>query len=383
MRWLEGPAPHGAGFGINRYLYRVYNERADLAVAYPFLDGPDGSGFAGWVWVFGVVEMEIPERFLPPPPPGLERAAPGSGRHRRPLAPLPRGRRPDLSVHVSGLFGGTLGLGEAARGYVRALEQVAIPVSTSTVDVREFVKLAADPHEDYAQRRLHRRRRSRVERVPAHLPQRRRAAPVRGDGGRGLLRGTAGDRRLGLGDGSGAGALERALSSCWTRSGSTPTTSPRTSPAARLDTGAPRAAARVARRSPATCSSTSACPDGFRFMFMFDFFSTIQRKNPVGLVEAFRLAFAPGEGPQLVIKTINGVHRPHALERAAVGGARPAGHPRRRPFAERARARRAGRRVRLLRVAAPQRGLRPHARGVHGARQAGDRHRPSPARPTS
>jgi glycosyltransferase involved in cell wall biosynthesis len=55
-------------------------------------------------------------------------------------------------------------------------------------------------------------------------------------------------------------------------------------------------------------------PDGFRFLFMFDFFSTIQRKNPVGLVEAFSTAFAPGEGPQLVIKTINGVHRPHALE---------------------------------------------------------------------
>jgi glycosyltransferase involved in cell wall biosynthesis len=55
-------------------------------------------------------------------------------------------------------------------------------------------------------------------------------------------------------------------------------------------------------------------PGGFQFLFMFDFFSTIQRKNPVGLVNAFRLAFEPDEGPQLVIKTINGVHRPAALE---------------------------------------------------------------------
>jgi len=47
---------------------------------------------------------------------------------------------------------------------------------------------------------------------------------------------------------------------------------------------------------------------------MFDFFSTIQRKNPVGLIEAFRRAFDSGAGPQLVLKTINGVHRPHALE---------------------------------------------------------------------
>ena len=86
MRWLEGPAPHGAGFGINRYLYRVYNERADLAVAYPFLDGPDGSGFAGWVWVFGVVEMEIPERFLPP-----AAAGPGESRARVRQAPAAAG----------------------------------------------------------------------------------------------------------------------------------------------------------------------------------------------------------------------------------------------------------------------------------------------------
>ena len=55
-------------------------------------------------------------------------------------------------------------------------------------------------------------------------------------------------------------------------------------------------------------------PAGFRFLFMFDFFSTIQRKNPAGLIEAFRRAFEPGEGPQLVIKTINGVHRHEALE---------------------------------------------------------------------
>jgi glycosyltransferase involved in cell wall biosynthesis len=45
--------------------------------------------------------------------------------------------------------------------------------------------------------------------------------------------------------------------------------------------------------------------DGSLFLFVFDYLSTIQRKNPVGLIEAFKRAFAPGEGPQLLIKTIN------------------------------------------------------------------------------
>jgi glycosyltransferase involved in cell wall biosynthesis len=55
--------------------------------------------------------------------------------------------------------------------------------------------------------------------------------------------------------------------------------------------------------------------DGFVFLFTFDFFSTVERKNPFGLIEAFGRAFAPGEGPKLVIKTINGRKQPGELSR--------------------------------------------------------------------
>ena len=48
----------------------------------------------------------------------------------------------------------------------------------------------------------------------------------------------------------------------------------------------------------------------FTFLFMFDFFSTLRRKNPVGLIDAFARAFAPGEGPRLLLKTTNGRLRP-------------------------------------------------------------------------
>ena len=52
--------------------------------------------------------------------------------------------------------------------------------------------------------------------------------------------------------------------------------------------------------------------DRFTFLFMFDFFSTLRRKNAAGLIEAFARAFAPGEGPRLLLKTINGRLRPEA-----------------------------------------------------------------------
>lgn len=62
-------------------------------------------------------------------------------------------------------------------------------------------------------------------------------------------------------------------------------------------------------------------PAGFRVLIMFDFLSTLERKNPLGAVEAFCAAFAPGDGAILVVKSVNGRHRPerHAELAAAVG----------------------------------------------------------------
>jgi glycosyltransferase involved in cell wall biosynthesis len=56
-------------------------------------------------------------------------------------------------------------------------------------------------------------------------------------------------------------------------------------------------------------------PDRFIFLFSFDFFSVVERKNPLGLIEAFQRAFVPGEGPVLLIKSINGHHNVAELER--------------------------------------------------------------------
>jgi glycosyltransferase involved in cell wall biosynthesis len=45
------------------------------------------------------------------------------------------------------------------------------------------------------------------------------------------------------------------------------------------------------------------------FVTVLDHLSVTERKNPVGVIEAFRQAFAPGEGPVLVVKTMNGRQR--------------------------------------------------------------------------
>lgn len=56
-------------------------------------------------------------------------------------------------------------------------------------------------------------------------------------------------------------------------------------------------------------------PDAPYFLFVFDYFSVLERKNPLAVVEAFCRAFAEGEGPVLVIKTINGHRRRADRER--------------------------------------------------------------------
>ena len=55
-------------------------------------------------------------------------------------------------------------------------------------------------------------------------------------------------------------------------------------------------------------------PERFVFLFTFDMFSTVGRKNPYGLIEAFRRAFAPTDPVDLVIKVSRGDKAPEEFE---------------------------------------------------------------------
>lgn len=50
------------------------------------------------------------------------------------------------------------------------------------------------------------------------------------------------------------------------------------------------------------------------FMFSFDHFSVFERKNPAGVIKAFKLAFSKGEDVTLVIKSINSANDPQGRE---------------------------------------------------------------------
>lgn len=61
--------------------------------------------------------------------------------------------------------------------------------------------------------------------------------------------------------------------------------------------------------------------DRFAFVVAFDYFSVVERKNPFSAIAAFRAAFAPGEGPVLIIKTANAALRWKSHERVLLAAA--------------------------------------------------------------
>ena len=65
-------------------------------------------------------------------------------------------------------------------------------------------------------------------------------------------------------------------------------------------------------------------PEGFVFLFVFDYRGVARRKNAAGLLEAYGRAFSPGDGAQLVIKCINPeAERAAHAELRAAAAARP------------------------------------------------------------
>jgi len=78
----------------------------------------------------------------------------------------------------------------------------------------------------------------------------------------------------------------------------------------------------IPRERPLLSRRELGLPEGSVFLFCFDFDSVFERKNPLGVIEAFGRAFAPDEGPQLVIKSVRGDAHPQQLERLRAAASR-------------------------------------------------------------
>jgi glycosyltransferase involved in cell wall biosynthesis len=301
LAWLQTPVE---GQEVSRYLAQIWSERSDLRGAYPSLLGREGAGFVSWCATYGMAEAAIPAALVPDAeaPRGAEDEASAAGDDAHAWL---RG------INVAGYFRSVLGLGEAARLLVHALDTTDLPFALVTneddLNAKAFDVEAVPAHEAvYGTNLLC----ITADRTPAFA----RAV------GHSFL-----DGRYSIGlwfwetDRFTAPMHDalRLVDEIWVTSAY----------GKRVfgDHGKPVVEIPLPVLAPAAAPLSRAeleLPvDRFVFLFSFDYHSTERRKNPTGLIDAFRRAFAPNEGPVLVLKSINGPNRIDELEHVRMAAA--------------------------------------------------------------
>jgi len=291
VNWLAAARPAGAETPISRYVRALYDERPDLAVQFPHLDGIHGVQLLEWLRRKGRAHAEVLPEYVPPPlaPP------------RASAAGLPEG------VNVVGYLHAEDGIGGVARSVLDVLARLGADVSlracTATSSRQQADLVGGDPLSDVTYD-------TTIACVNADQ------FPLLGE--------QLGDRRPIAATNIAIWAWEVERFPRWMARS-----------AALVDeiwTYSRHAAEAIAQACPVPVHVFSppvpviddlaaidrgqlGLSDDFTFFFCFDFASGFERKNPLGVVEAFRRAFAPGEGPRLVIKSVNGPAAPVARAR--------------------------------------------------------------------
>ena len=292
VRWLNDPIDR-ANKGVSRYMLAVYEDRPDVKAAFPDPANGDAASFRHWYLAYGAGELDLPEALVPQQPISAKTSAPSL-------------------VNVAGYFRAELGIGAAARSLITALEAADIPISTVTFD--RTANRLAHPFTD----------RSTIggaadinivcinpDQISAFAEQ---AGPefFHGRYSIGVWFWEVEDFPI---------ALHPAfnyVNEIWVASNFMRETFLKVSPKPVFKFALPVLAPTIDR---SLTRAQLGLPEQFIFLFSFDFLSVLERKNPLGLIQAFTRAFTPSDGPRLVIKTINGDKRPIEMEklRYAIG----------------------------------------------------------------
>jgi hypothetical protein len=115
--FLNASGERGNAAGLTRLHMAIWEARADLRASYGHIDGPDGAGFAGWLWAHGAKQEGLVAALLPPAP----------ALSFRDSNPSIYQDEPRWGVNVAGCFTAELGVGEAARLLIAGLDAGGVP----------------------------------------------------------------------------------------------------------------------------------------------------------------------------------------------------------------------------------------------------------------
>jgi len=296
--WLVQPAADGSDLGVGRYLASVYRSRPDLRAGYPGVPGEHLDAFLRWADGHGRYEAAYSPALV-----DLALAVVGKDASEPTATRAISSRRP--GVNVVGYLSGELGVGESARLMLDALTAAGIPHATASVDRHlksrqdaSYVAAATGSIYDTTLLCVNADMTPTVATAVPSLLER--------------------SYRIGMwyweveefpeSQHEAFSHLDEVwVASDFVRRAVEPHSPV---PVRTITPPLPRP-----RPAPGRTRADLGLPERPFFLFSFDFLSTVERKNPWGLVDAFEAAFAPGEGPILVIKSINAEKRPDQAER--------------------------------------------------------------------
>ncbi|MEM7352100.1 MAG: glycosyltransferase [Acidobacteriota bacterium] len=358
FRWLnQSRRPTQKPVYLSRLLYHLYQTRPDLRRNFPDVEHQDFPAFCSWLADFGRYEFRLDDAYLQTVHTesratlftvgGLrrrlenrlkrlyhsdlgkkakkaskqllgrertqslkQRLRPDGGAADRPAQTGPRLRPPERierpGVNVVGYLDAETGMGEAARSLARAFETTAVPVSPHSVDLnvlarREdstYAEAASDFPYDVNLFVIN------AEQVPAihqHL-----GAEV--FGGRYNIGFWLWELEV-FPDDLWYPSFDN-LHEIWTPSSFCVDAISAVSPI-------PVRRVPLAVEPPAPTLDRSHFdlpPESFVFLFMFNFLSYFERKNPLAVIDAFKQAFSADDDALLVLKTSQSEFAPEALE---------------------------------------------------------------------
>jgi glycosyltransferase involved in cell wall biosynthesis/GT2 family glycosyltransferase len=291
---LLRPSPHAPG--VPAYLGEIWSERGDLRTAFPRIESVDAKRFLDWVRTQGVREHDIPPQLIPAAPRELS-------------TPAARGDNLARGVNVYGYAFAESGTGQIVRSVVAALAAEGIPYAvvpfTRTISrqQREFRdRGTAVPSFDTNLICVN------ADQVPLFFESMRTQLPL-GARNIGLWAWEVDDLPAAM------AASERHLDEVWGISSFTAASLARSLTKPVRAFPLPVVVPEVRRRTRAELGM----PDGFLFLFCFDYDSVFRRKNPLAVVAAFREAFRDRGDVALYIKTTNAER--HTMESEALRAA--------------------------------------------------------------
>ncbi|HYZ93853.1 MAG TPA: glycosyltransferase family 4 protein [Actinomycetota bacterium] len=281
--WLRAPA---AAHRVTRYLRALWDERADLRASFRDLEGPDARFYMDWARTLARFEPNVEAELV-----ALET-------HKRHELHVP-------GVNVAGYVRAESGVGEVSRLLTAALDAAEVPNA-----IVPFDKTSS------------RQQSTALDGRAGEVTHQTNIVCVNADALGGFVEEVgdaffAGRRTIGVWQWEVdrfpewmAASADR-LDEIWV-------SSEHTARAVRERTTKPVFVFQPPIIAPVPAKTARAAlglPEGFVFLFCFDFDSVFERKNPLAVVDAFTRAFAAGSGPQLVIKSVRGDAHPEELDR--------------------------------------------------------------------